>query len=50
MLREIVSRDKQTFDIGLRKFNAFINDWNDSKSVVMANQFRIGLGMFVITL
>ena len=42
MLRENVSRDKQTFDIGLRKFNAFINDWNDSKSVVMANQFRIG--------
>ena len=37
---ETVSRNKQTFDIGLRKFNAFINDWNDSKSVVMANQFR----------
>ena len=30
---------KQSFDIGLRKFRAFISDWNESKSLVLMQQF-----------
>ena len=34
-----IAKAKQSFDIGLRKFRAFIADWNDSKVMV-----RIELG------